>query len=132
MIIAGIAVVCNIILNLILMRLLQLRGLALATSIAATLQATILFFTLQVKIGRISFRKIGITFLKVVVLSAIVGLVAYYLNVLSMQYFDANRIYLLIKLFIIFVVSFVLYLSGLKLLKITDLQKIKQSIFKKK
>jgi len=132
MIIAGIAVVCNIIFNLILMRLLQLRGLALATSIAATLQATILFFTLQVKIGRISFRKIGITFIKVVVLSAIVGLAAYYLNILSNHYVPATRFYIFIKLLIIFAVSVMIYLFGLKLLKVTDLQKIKQSIFTKK
>lgn len=131
MIIAGIAVVCNIILNLILMRLLQLRGLALATSIAATLQATILFFTLQIKIGRISFRKIGITFIKVVVLSAIVGLAAYYLNILSDHYVPATRFYIFIKLLIIFAASVMIYLFGLKLLKVTDLQKIKQSIFTK-
>jgi len=131
MIIAGIAVICNIILNLILMRLLQLRGLALATSIAATLQATILFFTLQVKIGRISFRKIGITFIKVVILSVIVGYAAYYLNTLSHHYVPATRVYIFIKLLIIFIVSGAIYLFGLKLLKVTDLKKIKQSIFRK-
>ena len=131
MIIAGIAVICNIILNLILIRLLQLRGLALATSIAATLQATILFFTLQVKIGRISFRKIGMTFIKVVVLSVIVGLASYYLNVLSNHYLPAARIYIFIKLLIIFTASLMIYLFGLKLLKVTDLKKIKQSIFRK-
>ncbi|MDP8227220.1 MAG: murein biosynthesis integral membrane protein MurJ [Candidatus Celaenobacter polaris] len=132
MIIAGIAVICNIILNLILMRLLQLRGLALATSIAATLQATILFFTLQVKIGRISFRKIGMTFIKVVVLSVIVGLVAYDLNMFSNIYLPTARVYVFIKLLIIFAVSMMIYLFGLKLYNVTDLKKIRQSIFKTK
>ena len=129
MIIAGIAVVCNIILNIILMKLLQLRGLALATSIAATLQATILFLALQVKVGRISFKKISITFVKVVVLSLITGIVAYYVNVLVSQYFLPTKVFILIKLIIIFVICILLYFIGLKLFKVTDLRKIKQSIF---
>jgi len=41
-------------------------------------------------------------------------------------------VYIFIKLLIIFIVSGTIYLFGLKLLNVTDLKKIKQSIFRKK
>ena len=123
-IIAAIAVVCNIILNLIFMKILQLRGLALATSIAATIQATILFITLQCKLGRISLKKILITFLKVLALSIIIGYIAYLINVLVDPLFILGKLFTALKLILIFILSMFIYIFGLKILKVTSFDKI--------
>jgi len=123
-IIAAIAVVCNIILNLIFMKILQLRGLALATSIAATIQATILFIALQCNLGRISLKKISITFLKVLALSIIIGYIAYLINVLVDTLFILGKLFNALKLTVIFILSMFIYILGLKILKVTSFDKI--------
>lgn len=127
-IIAAIAVVCNIILNLVLMRILQLRGLALATSIAATIQAIILFVTLQLKVGRISLKKVAITLLKVLILSLIIGLTAYAVQVFVDPLFMPGRLFTALKLIVIFIVSILIYVLGLKVLKVTSFKKIIESL----
>ncbi|MCK4357764.1 MAG: murein biosynthesis integral membrane protein MurJ [Candidatus Cloacimonetes bacterium] len=125
-----IAVICNIILNVILMQFLQLRGLALATSIAATIQATILFFTLEKKIGKVDFKQIAINFLKIALISVIIGFVAYYLSQLSISVEMAGRLYLLIKIIAIFIVSLIIYIAGLKILKVES-AKMLVEVFRK-
>ena len=126
-----IAVICNIILNIILMQFLQLRGLALATSIAATIQATILFFTLEKKIGKVDFKQIAINFLKIALISVIIGFVAYYLSQLSISVEIAGRLYLLIKIIAIFIVSLIIYIVGLKILKVESARVLFDSFIKK-
>ncbi len=127
-IIAAISVVCNIILNLILMKILYLRGLALATSIAATIQATVLFITLQLKVGRISLKKVAATFLKVLILSVFIGYIAYLMNVLVDPLFLHGKLLIAVKLVIIFIVTIMIYIFGLKLLKVTSLHRIIESL----
>ncbi|MEA3476471.1 MAG: murein biosynthesis integral membrane protein MurJ [Candidatus Cloacimonadota bacterium] len=122
-----IAVICNIILNVILMQFLQLRGLALATSIAATIQATILFFTLEKKIGQVDFKQLFVNFLKIALISVIIGFVDYYLVHLRISIGMAGRLYLLIKIVIILIISFIIYLIGLKVLKVESARKILDS-----
>lgn len=77
MINGAISVGFNIILNLILVKFMDHAGLALATSIAITISALMLFYGLKKKIGSLgtlSYIKCG---LKVGLASAIMGIVAY-------------------------------------------------------
>ena len=113
-----IAVICNIILNVILMQLLQLRGLALATSIAATIQATILFLTLEKKIGKVNIKQICIDFFKIALISLIIGVVAYHLMRISIFVELTGSLFLLIKIIIVLIISFIIYVIGLKILKV--------------
>ena len=75
----GIAVVLNLILNLILIRFLAHGGLALATSISTTIATLVLLYGLKKKIGSlgtVEWIKCG---LKSVLASIVMGIVAYFI-----------------------------------------------------
>ncbi len=76
MINAAIAILINIILNLILSRYLGIGGLALATSISAIVATVLLFISLHKKIGSFSIRAIFINFMKILIASIIMGMIA--------------------------------------------------------
>ena len=76
MINAGIGVLVNIILTVVLVRFLGIGGLALATSIAAMLTTLLLFKSLRNKIGPFGIRQISITFVKISLASMLMGVVA--------------------------------------------------------
>lgn len=73
----AIAVVINIGLNLILIRYMAHSGLALATSISATITTLLLFMDLRKKIGPIGLKRFFICFLKSLLASLVMGLVVY-------------------------------------------------------
>lgn len=76
MINATIAVVINIILNIILSRFMGIGGLALATSISALICTGLLFISLKRKIGRFGMKNIIISFIKIVISSLVMGIVS--------------------------------------------------------
>lgn len=77
MINGAIAVVINLIFNLILIKPMGHSGLALATSISATATTVLLFLSLRKKIGPIGLRKYIICFLKTLAASLGMGVVVY-------------------------------------------------------
>lgn len=72
-----IAVGLNLVLNLILIRTMWHNGLALATSISATISTLILMWSLRKKIGSLNIRGYLICFIKTLLASLIMGLVVY-------------------------------------------------------
>ena len=76
MINATIAVVLNIILNLILSRYLGIGGFALATSISAMVSTILMFITLRKKIGGFGLKEITGSFIKISLASLVMGLIA--------------------------------------------------------
>lgn len=78
MINGAIAMVMNIVLNIILVKYLQLAGLALATSISAIVCIFLLFGSLKKKIGYFGQDKIMKTTIKSIVSAAIMGVVTYF------------------------------------------------------
>ncbi len=72
-IIASFAVVANIILDLILMRPLAHGGLALATSLVAILNMSILFWFLRRRIGRLGGKRILTNFIRILIASSLMG-----------------------------------------------------------
>ena len=75
MINGAIAMVMNIVLNIILVKYLQLAGLALATSISAIVCIFLLFGSLNKKIGYFGQDKIIKTTIKSIVSAAVMGLI---------------------------------------------------------
>lgn len=73
---AAIAVVLNIILNVILSKFMGIGGLALATSISAIFTTTLLFISLRKKVGTFGIRYSITSFVKILCSSLIMGLVA--------------------------------------------------------
>lgn len=76
MINASIAVVLNIVLNIILSRYLGIGGLALATSISAIVGTGLLFITLRRKIGGFGLKEISKSFVKMSLASIFMGFIA--------------------------------------------------------
>jgi len=73
------SVICNIILNFILIKNYSYFGLALATSITMILNFTILFVFIKLRIRAIAVKRIAASFIKITLASAIMGVFLFYL-----------------------------------------------------
>ncbi|MDP6625482.1 MAG: murein biosynthesis integral membrane protein MurJ [Nitrospinota bacterium] len=78
--VAVLAMITNIVLNLLLMGPLQHGGLALATSLSSLLNVTLLIFILRKKIGSIKGRTILISVVKLTLASIVMGFLIYWIN----------------------------------------------------
>lgn len=76
MINAAIAMFINIVLNIVLSRFMGIGGLALATSISALICTGLLFISLRKKIGSFGMKNISISFVKILISSVVMGVVA--------------------------------------------------------
>lgn len=84
MINGAIAMIMNIVLNIILVKYLQLAGLALATSMSAIVCIFLLFGSLKKKIGYFGQDKIIKTTIKSIVAAVVMGIVTYFVyNIVS-------------------------------------------------
>jgi putative peptidoglycan lipid II flippase len=72
---ATIAVIINVVLSIVLVKYMGIGGLALSGSISAIITTILLFISLRKKIGKIGFKNIFITFIKVLVSSIIMGII---------------------------------------------------------
>lgn len=77
MINGALAVLLNVILNLILIKPLAHRGLALATSLSAIVTTLLLFYDLRKRIGSLGYTKMIISFIKILIASLIMGALVY-------------------------------------------------------
>lgn len=73
---AAIAMLMNIVLNIILSKFLGIGGLALATSLSAIVCTVLLFISLRKKIGSFDMKNISISFAKILIASFIMGIIA--------------------------------------------------------
>ncbi|MBU4128654.1 murein biosynthesis integral membrane protein MurJ, partial [bacterium] len=71
--IACFAILSNLVLDLILMRPLAQGGLALATSLVAVLNMSLLFWLLRRRIGRLGGRRILANFIRILIASSVMG-----------------------------------------------------------
>jgi putative peptidoglycan lipid II flippase len=83
-------VLCNIVLNLILVRFMQHDGLALATSLSAMIMTLLLFVNLRKLMGGIGGKKLVGTFLKCGAASLIMGVAVYWLNGFAAEYISPS------------------------------------------
>ncbi|MBM7610249.1 putative peptidoglycan lipid II flippase [Lysinibacillus composti] len=111
---SALALIINIILNIILSKYLGIGGLALATSISAIICSILLMGSLKRKIGPIGIKKISISFLKVTFASILMGLIAK----LSFDFITANLLTQGISLLISIIIGLLSYLLLIYLMKI--------------
>jgi putative peptidoglycan lipid II flippase len=114
---AFLAIMTNIILNIILSKFLGVGGLALATSLSAIFATIFLLISLRKKIGPFGFKNIGFVTIKIVFASLFMGL----LSKLSFEYLltiTNNSISLLATIFI----GALTYCITLLLLKVEDVK----------
>lgn len=123
MINAFIAMVMNIVLNIILSKFLGIGGLALATSIAALFCTVLLFISLKKKIGPFGMKDIIISFIKILVSSLLMGLIAKYTYSILISRLDYK-----INLFASMVIGGLAYLIFIYLMKIEDVDTLIKEI----
>lgn len=126
MINATIGMVLNIVLNLILSRYMGISGLALATSIAATIITILLFINLRKRIGPFGMKHIAITFAKILVASLIMGLIAWF----SFNYLIGS-ISQNLSLLIAIVIGVSVYFTIVCFMKIEDVDVIVKAVKEK-
>lgn len=128
--IAAGSVALNIILSLILMHPMKIGGLALATSISATFNFFLLYIMLQRKIGRLEGKRIMNGFLKILIASIIMGIVADILFKKSKSISGAF-IFEVITLFSVILISTAVYFLIAHLLKIEEVGKFFKWLLKR-
>jgi putative peptidoglycan lipid II flippase len=85
-----IALLANIILSLILMVPFKEAGLAIATSISGIIQFGQLIYFYPKKVGEFPFREVGVSFLRILLASLVMGVVCYYGLHLFQHYFPGQ------------------------------------------
>ena len=116
-----IAVVINLVLNLILVKPMAHSGLALATSISATVTTIMLFLSLRKKIGAIGLTKYLICFIKTLAASLVMGLVVFLIYYKLGAIIATTKIMKMLLLLISVAVGVVVYFVLCVLFKVKEL-----------
>jgi putative peptidoglycan lipid II flippase len=77
-IVSVLSVLANLVINLVLVRVMGYKGLALGTAIAAIFNAGALLLLLRGRIGGLEGRRLAVSFLKILVASILMGTAAWY------------------------------------------------------
>ncbi|MDR0880537.1 MAG: murein biosynthesis integral membrane protein MurJ [Clostridioides sp.] len=120
MINSSIALIFNIVLNLILIKPFGHAGLAFSTSLATVVTVVLLFFSLKKKIGSFGGSKIIKTGIKSAVGSAVMGFVAYFLYNWIHTALGSGLIKEILSVSVATVVGAVIYLGIITLLKVRE------------
>jgi len=130
---AGACLFVNIVLNLALMFPLKIGGLALATSISAILNFVILTKLLSKKLDGIGAREIRTTVIKVVIASAIMGIVCWFFSKnLTSSVKNYSAAIKIIRLFIPILLSVIVYIASCFALKVKEMRTALEWISRKK
>ena len=122
---SAIAVGANISLNLVLMHSLSFRGLALATSIAAILNMSILFNKLDKRVGPFDKKDLRNSFLKILLASFLMGLLLQsFLFLYRVDLDKGSLIQKSVLVGIMVIVSFFSYLFFARALKIKEVERV--------
>jgi putative peptidoglycan lipid II flippase len=120
-----VAVAVNIILNLLLMRPLGFRGLALAASVSAMVNLFLLIFVLDKRIGPLDRKDIEKTFLKILSSAIFMGLILWvYLKFFGLNLQVAGLPKKIMELLVILILGLASYFVFSYLLKLRELDRI--------
>jgi putative peptidoglycan lipid II flippase len=123
---AAIAMVMNIILNIILSKFLGIGGLALATSISAIFCTALLFVSLRKKIGPFGMKSITISFIKILCASLVMGVIAKITYNTLLNSISAN-----LSLIISIVIGALVYFVIIYFIKIEEVDNMVNALKKK-
>jgi putative peptidoglycan lipid II flippase len=126
MINATIAMVINIVLNIILSKFLGIGGLALATSISAIFCTSLLFISLRKKIGSFGMKNITISFIKILCASLVMGVIAKVFYDILLNNINAN-----LSLILSIGIGAVVYFIIIYFMKIEEVDIIVNAVKKK-
>lgn len=131
MINGAIAVILNIILNIILVKPLKHEGLALATSISTTVTTLFLFIELRKKLGPIGLKNYFICLVKTGLASLGMGLVVYLMYFNLIKLVPTTNIYQLAILVLSILFGVIVYFILCLLLRVKELDVLREKLFKR-
>lgn len=123
-----IAVLANVIFNLILIKPMGHSGLALATSISATITTVMLFINLRMKIGPIGLRSYIICFLKTLLASVIMGFAVYLIYYKLGAILPATKLVQLVILLASVIIGVIVYFGLCVVFRVKELEIILKRI----
>jgi len=121
MINSAIALALNFIFNLILIQFMGHKGLALATSISASVTAITLLLSLRKKIGNLGLRAMTQSSVKILISSLIMGVVVYFTYHSLIATLSPSRLVELILVFLTVLIGVSVYIAALYLFKVEEL-----------
>lgn len=123
-----ITVILNIILNLLLIKFMAHRGLALATSISVNISSLLLLYRLKRKIGSFGFNKSIKCGVKSLIAATFMGIIVYFINLILSKHIGIGRIGELINLLISVGIGGSVYLILIYLFKVEEVDWIIKTI----
>ncbi|BDR68000.1 putative lipid II flippase MurJ [Clostridium tetani] len=126
-----IGIIINIVINIILIKTMQVRGLTLATTISAIIITLLMLVKLNKKLKGINLTNIFISFIKITLASIIMGLVVIPVNNICLYKFGNFTKGSLISLLISTILGGVVYLISVYLLKIPEVEYIINNVLDK-
>lgn len=126
MINAILAMIMNIVLNLVLSKFMGLGGLALATSISAIFCTILLFISFRKRVGSFGMKHITITLIKVLCASLVMGIIAKLSYSILLKYISAN-----LSLILTIIIGALVYFTLIYYLEVEEVNNIIAAIKKK-
>lgn len=121
---SAIAVVVNVILNVILIKSMKHQGLALSSSIASTVTALLLITSLTKKIGSVGFKSSFIVGIKASISSALMGFVVYYSYNFLLIKMGSGTVGMLSSLLASVLIGVLIYFVGLLIFKVNEVHEM--------
>ncbi|MDR7869633.1 MAG: murein biosynthesis integral membrane protein MurJ [Tissierellaceae bacterium] len=119
-----IAVILNVVLNLLFISFMAHDGLALATSISAIFTTILLFMDLRKKMGPIGMKDMLVTFAKTLFASIVMGAVVYLIYFKLGSLIGVNKLLELILLLLSVVIGAIVYFVLCMTLKVKEVSRI--------
>lgn len=113
-------IIINIIINIFIVKYMQVSGLTLATSISAIITTILMLMSLNKKLKGINLREVFITFMKILFSSIIMSILLFFINEKCTMFFGMNTKGSIITLIISFVLGSLVYFISIYLLGIKE------------
>jgi len=120
--VALVSIVINFLLDWVLVKFLNVGGVALSTSIVGAINVIVLIIILRKKIGVLDGKKITISYLKIISASGVMCLIIYYLWKYLYKYFSSGTFMLLLLLVIIIILGGGIYILLTYLFKMEEVR----------
>ena len=126
--VALVSIVINFLLDWVLVKFLDVGGVALSTSIVGAINVIVLIIILRKKIGVLDGKKITISYLKIISASGVMCLIIYYLWKYLYKYFSSGTFMLLLLLVIIIILGGGIYILLTYLFKMEEVRFVADAV----
>jgi putative peptidoglycan lipid II flippase len=122
LIVASISIIINLVLDWILMRYMDVNGLALSTSLVALFNVVVLLIILRKKVGNLGAKRIISSYSKILVSTAIAGTAVYFIWKYLSVYAYRSLYWLILGLLIVIVLGAGIYVACTIIFKMDEIR----------